>query len=87
MLNHWVYKFQYFRILSIFDDFGHFWVKFGRMEKVDGSGFFWSIFDFMSSKTDAIEFIEKQPPKKALCLGPTPPPGESANLSIFNDFL
>jgi hypothetical protein len=56
------------------------------MEKVDGSGFFWSDFDFIGPKMTLLEFIEKQPPQKALCLGPTPPPGESANLSIFNDF-
>jgi hypothetical protein len=79
--------FYNFRFLSIFDVFGHFLIILARLRKVDGSWFFSSIFDFIGPKSELIEFIEKQPPQKALCLGPTPPPGESANLSIFIDFL
>jgi hypothetical protein len=65
-------------------------MKIGRLEKVDGSGFFWSDFDFIGPKMTLIEFIEKQPPQKALCLGPTPPPLAKVEiyrfLLIFNDF-
>jgi hypothetical protein len=31
-------------------------------------------FDFMGRYKCLLGFIEKQPPQKALCLGPTPPP-------------
>jgi hypothetical protein len=51
--------------------------------KVDGSGFFWSIFVFIGPKMTPIGFIEKQPPQKALCLGPDPPP---ENLLKFIEF-
>jgi hypothetical protein len=47
------------------------------LKKVDGSRFFWSIFDFIDLKSDLYGFIEKQAPQKALCLGPDPPPGEN----------
>jgi hypothetical protein len=34
-----------------------------------------------------IEFIEKQPPQKALCLGPTPPPlAKVQNYRFFMNF-
>jgi hypothetical protein len=84
ILSHIFYKLL---ILSIFSVFCHFWVKFGEMKKVDGSGFFWSDFDFMGPKSDLLEFIEKQPPQKALCLGPTPPPWRKCKFIDFNDFL
>jgi hypothetical protein len=32
-----------------------------------------------------LEFIEKQPPQKALCLGPTPPP--LAKVQIYRFFM
>jgi hypothetical protein len=57
------------------------------MKKVDGSRFFWSIFDFMAPKTDLYGFIEKQAPQKALCLGPDPPPGEKWKFIDFLPFL
>jgi hypothetical protein len=56
------------------------------MKKVDGSRFFWSIFDFMAPKTDLYGFIEKQAPQKALCLGPDPPLAKSVILSKIIDF-
>jgi hypothetical protein len=44
----------------------------------------------MGPKSDAIGFIEKQAPQKALCLGPDPPPWEFIEiyriLAIFHDF-
>jgi hypothetical protein len=43
------------------------------LKKVDGSRFFWSIFDFIDPKSELYGFIEKQAPQKALCLGPDPP--------------
>jgi hypothetical protein len=46
------------------------------MEKVDGSRFFWSLFDDFYRYSGLYGFIEKQAPQKALCLGPDPPPGE-----------
>jgi hypothetical protein len=84
ILSHIFYKLL---ILSIFSVFGHFWVKFGEMKKVDGSGFFWSDFDFMGPKSDLLEFIEKQPPHKALCLGPTPPPLSKVEIYRFFTFF
>jgi hypothetical protein len=56
------------------------------LKKVDGSRFFWSIFDFIVTKTDLYGFIEKQAPQKALCLGPDPPLAKSGNLSNFMHF-
>jgi hypothetical protein len=50
-------------------------VQNGAMEKVDGSWFFWPDFRLFWPKSDLYEFIEKQAPQKALCLGPDPPPG------------
>jgi hypothetical protein len=59
-------------------------VQNGAMEKVDGSWFFWPDFRLFWPKSDLYEFIEKQAPQKALCLGPDPPPGAR---SKFIDFL
>jgi hypothetical protein len=44
-----------------------------------------SFFDFIGPKSELIEFIEKQPPHKALCLGPTPPP--LAKVEIYRFLL
>jgi hypothetical protein len=57
------------------------------LKKVDGSRFFWSIFDFIDPKSDLYGFIEKQAPQKALCLGPDPPPGEKMKFIEFLAFL
>jgi hypothetical protein len=57
------------------------------LEKVDGSVFFWSDFDFIDPKSELYGFIEKQPPQKALCLGPDPPLGISINFTDFYGFL
>jgi hypothetical protein len=64
------------------DQFCQFW----RLKKVDGSRFFWSIFDFIDPKSELYGFIEKQAPQKALCLGPDPPLAKSRNLSKIHDF-
>jgi hypothetical protein len=39
----------------------------------------------MGPKMCLLEFIEKQPPQKALCLGPTPPP--LAKVEIYRFFM
>jgi hypothetical protein len=57
------------------------------LKKVDGSRFFWSIFDFIDPKSELYGFIEKQAPQKALCLGPDPPPGENMKFIDFSSFL
>jgi hypothetical protein len=57
------------------------------LKKVDGSRFFWSIFDFIAPKSVLLGFIEKQAPQKALCLGPDPPPGENMKFIDFLRFL
>jgi hypothetical protein len=57
------------------------------MKKVDGSVFFWSDFDFIDPKSELYGFIEKQPPQKALCLGPDPPLGNSMKFIENYDFL
>jgi hypothetical protein len=54
------------------------------MKKVDGSVFFWTIFDFIGPKMTLYGFIEKQAPQKALCLGPDPPPGEKMKFIDFS---
>jgi hypothetical protein len=68
------------------DQFCQFW----RLKKVDGSRFFWSIFDFIDPKSELYGFIEKQAPQKALCLGPDPPPWRKVEIyrkfMIFIDF-
>jgi hypothetical protein len=56
------------------------------LKKVDGSVFFWTDFiDFCHFGT-LYGFIEKQPPQKALCLGPTPPLGFSIKFDKIYDF-
>jgi hypothetical protein len=62
-------------------------VENGAMKKVDGSVFFWSNFIDFDHFGTLYGFIEKQPPQKALCLGPTPPLGISINFGNFYDFL
>jgi hypothetical protein len=56
----------------------------GPMEKVDGSEFFGVDFDQICQKSDLYGFMEKQPPQKALCLGPDPPLRNTIN---FIDFM
>jgi hypothetical protein len=43
------------------------------MRKVDGSRFFGPHFIEIDQKVTLYGFMEKQPPQKALCLGPDPP--------------
>jgi hypothetical protein len=43
------------------------------MRKVDGSWFFRPDFIENDQKVTLYGFMEKQPPQKALCLGPDPP--------------
>jgi hypothetical protein len=62
-------------------------VKKWPLEKVDGSGFFWSDFHLFGPILTLYGFIEKQAPQKALCLGPDPPPGEIINFIDFLGFL
>jgi hypothetical protein len=57
------------------------------MKKVDGSVFFWSTFIDFDHFWGLYGFIEKQPPQKALCLGPDPPLGISINFIDFIEFL
>jgi hypothetical protein len=57
------------------------------LKKVDGSVFFWSDFHFMGPILALYGFIEKQPPQKALCLGPDPRLGEDINFSVIYRFL
>jgi hypothetical protein len=57
------------------------------MEKVDGSRFFWSLFDDFYRYSGLYGFIEKQAPQKALCLGPDPPLAKSGKIDKFHVFL
>jgi hypothetical protein len=61
--------------------------KSGPMRKVDGSWFFRPDFIENDQKVTLYGFMEKQPPQKALCLGPDPPLGFSINFIDFIGFL